>query len=89
MVGDRPKPLETLTHLVPGREALVACAPPNRVGKETMKVVVFHWPRFVVSHFCYTSMSSYSARYESSLTGSTIPANSFRKSVALVSLDCR
>ena len=29
--------------------------PLNRVSKETMKVVVFHWRPLLVSHLCYTS----------------------------------
>jgi len=46
--------LSSKTPLPTGRETLGACTPPNRVNKETMKVAVFHRPRFMVSHLCYT-----------------------------------
>ena len=36
--------------------------PLNRVSKETMKVVVFHWRPLLVSHLCYTSHVSSQSR---------------------------
>lgn len=76
------------------REACSARAPPNRVSKETMKVVVFHfrpegcpsWP----PTYATPLMSPYSARLESSSTGSSFPANSSKPvPLAVVSLDSR
>ena len=64
-----------------------ARVPPNRVSKETMKVVVFHI-RVAPPTYATPLMSPYSARLESSSTGSSFPAN-FSKPVplAVVSLD--
>ena len=72
-----------------------ARAPPHRVSKETMKVVVFHRRRAAVTvipspTYATPLMSPYSARLESSSTGSSFPAN-FSKPVplAVVSLASR
>src|SRR5271156_4285206 len=65
--------------------------PLNRVSKETMKVVVFHW-RPVARSPTYATplMSLHRVRLESSSTGSSFPAD-FAKPVplAVVSLDGR
>lgn len=72
-----------------------ARVPLHRVSKETMKVVVFHCRRAAVTvipspTYATPFMSPYSARLESSSTGSSFPAN-FSKPVplAVVSLDSR
>lgn len=68
--------------------------PPHQVSKETMKVVVFHRrpPAEAERSPTYATplMSPYSARLESSSTGSSFPAD-FSKPVplAVVSLDSR
>lgn len=100
--GDRTKapperdrrftPLCTLgsrTPCGPPRLADGARVPPNRVSKETMKVVVFQNRREPPT-YATPLMSPYSARLESSSTGSSFPAN-FSKPVplAVVSLDSR
>jgi len=77
------------------REACGARAPPNRVSKETMKVVVFHFRRggfWAPPPPTYATplMSPYSARLESSSTGSSFPADSSKPvPLAVVSLDSR
>uniref|UniRef100_A0A1B6KZM7 Uncharacterized protein n=1 Tax=Graphocephala atropunctata TaxID=36148 RepID=A0A1B6KZM7_9HEMI len=76
----------------PCREASDGRPPPNRVSKETMKVVVFHRRHELPRSPTYATplMSPYSARLESSSTGSSFPAD-FSKPVplAVVSLDSR
>ncbi|KAG8246412.1 hypothetical protein J6590_085689 [Homalodisca vitripennis] len=66
--------------------------PPNRVSKETMKVVVFHRRHRMPRSPTYATplMSPYSARLESISTGSSFPAD-FSKPVplAVVSLESR
>lgn len=77
------------------REACGARAPPNRVSKETMKVVVFHFRRASMvtrppPTYATPLMSPYSARLESSSTGSSFPADSSKPvPLAVVSLDSR
>lgn len=63
--------------------------PFNRVSKETMKVVVFHW-RLASPTYTTPLMSLHRVRLESSSTGSSFPAD-FAKPVplAVVSLDSR
>src|SRR5690348_323062 len=63
--------------------------PLNRVSKETMKVVVFHW-RIASPTYTTPLMSLHRFRLESSSTGSSFPAD-FAKPVplAVVSLDSR
>jgi hypothetical protein len=81
-------------HRPAGVKQRQARSPPIRVSKETMKVVVFHSRTANRSPLSPTYstplMSPYSARLESSSTGSSFPAN-FSKPVplAVVSLDSR
>ena len=76
------------------REACGAHAPPNRVSKET-KVVVFHFRQegfWAPPPPTYATplMSPYSARLESSSTGSSFSAESSKPiPLAVVSLDSR
>ena len=55
--ADQPGPVAWTLILKPRAEARL---PPNRIRKETMKVVVFHWRR--TSHLFYTSHVSFQSR---------------------------
>ena len=94
----RPRPqLPWIQNTVTQPRRIDDCArlPPHRVSKETIKVVVFHRRRKRPESrhaptYATPLMSPYSARLESSSTGSSFPAD-FSKPVplAVVSLDSR